>query len=125
MIDRLDNVGGFSYHHEGPYDATYRAKNTSKKHGPVYALKHSNEAALKATPRDKIIDSLEGRRPLDGVAFFPPGTTDRDGQKYDYQEEYGMTNEDPGDYKPWPRTVSFDLLLPISNPDQPADVSGF
>lgn len=106
MIDRLDNVGGFSYHHEGPYDATYRATNTSKKHGPVYALKESTEEALKATPRDKIIDSIEGRRPLDGVAFFPPGTTDRDGQRYDYKEEYGLTNEHPGDYKPWTKTVS-------------------
>ncbi|KAK2758695.1 hypothetical protein FQN54_003385 [Arachnomyces sp. PD_36] len=118
MIDRLDNVAGFSYHHEGPYDATYRAKNISRRQGPVYALKHSTEEALKATPRDKIIDSLEGKRPLDGVAFFPPGTTDRDGQRYDYKEEYGMTNEDPGDYKPWPSTKieEFKINPPYQRP---------
>ena len=110
MIDRLDNIGGISYHHDGPYDATYRANNLSTRHGPVYALKHSNEEALRATPRDMVIDSIKGRRPLDGVAFFPPGTTDRDGQKYDYKEEYGMTTEDPGDYKPWPSTVSLSLM---------------
>lgn len=72
-IDSLDNIGPGAYHHEGPYDATLLARNTSSAFSPVEAVRASNEEALKATPKEKIQDSIEKHRPLDGVAIVPPG----------------------------------------------------
>ena len=72
-IDSLDNIGPGSYHHEGPYDPTLLARNTSSVSSPVEAVKDSNEEALKATPTEKIQDSIARHRPLDGVATVPPG----------------------------------------------------
>jgi hypothetical protein len=105
IIDRLDNIDGFHYHHEGPFDPVCRERNTSAKKSPIDALRTSNEEALRATPRDKILDSILGHRPLDGVAFYPPGTTDRFGQTYDYEEGYNMMTEDRGNFKRWPGVV--------------------
>ncbi|KAL9126222.1 MAG: hypothetical protein Q9217_004702, partial [Psora testacea] len=76
-IDSLDNVAGGAYHHEGPYDATLLARNISSKSAPVEAVSTSNEEALKATPKEKIQDSIEKHYPLDGVATVPPGMADR------------------------------------------------
>jgi hypothetical protein len=73
VIDSLDNIGPGAYHHEGPYDATLLARNTSSTFSPVEAVRASNEEALKATPKEKIQDSIEKHRPLDGVAIVPPG----------------------------------------------------
>ncbi|CEJ57799.1 hypothetical protein PMG11_06479 [Penicillium brasilianum] len=102
IIDKLDDVTSYSYHHEGPYDAVCPERNRISHHSPLEAVRESNEEALRATPRDKIIDSLHSHRPLDGTAYFPPGTTDRDGQTYEYEEgsnmmdEYGMFMRLPG-----------------------------
>lgn len=93
-IDSLDASGLNSYHHEGPYDATLFARNNSWKSSPVAAVKDSNEEALKATPHEKIIDSVKGHRPLDGVAAFPPGTQDRNGHVYKYKEGDNMMIEE-------------------------------
>lgn len=93
IIDHLDNVGIYSYHHEGPYDAVCAERNRDSKHSPLEAVKESNAEALKATPRDKILDSLNSHRPLDGTAFFAPGTTDRSGQLYDYEEGSNMMDD--------------------------------
>ncbi|KAI9934634.1 hypothetical protein ASPWEDRAFT_44080 [Aspergillus wentii DTO 134E9] len=93
IIDMLDDAGFLQYHHEGPYDAVYPERNRNSKHSPIEALKESNAEAIKATPQDKIADCLDSHRPLDGVAFFPPGTTDRDGHTYDYEEGPNMMNE--------------------------------
>lgn len=110
-IDALDNIGpdGKAYHHGGPYDATLRVRNTSLHSSPVEAVRQSNAEALKATPQDKIMDSVRGHRPLDGVATYPPGFTDRSGQTYEYTEgENMMIGSGPGDtpeggaYKRWP-----------------------
>ena len=110
-IDALDNLGpdGRAYHHSGPYDATLYARNNSSAKSPLEALAHSNAEALKATPQDKIRDSIRGHRPLDGVATYAPGMTDRNGQTYDYVEgENMMIGSGPGDrpeggaYKRWP-----------------------
>lgn len=49
-IDRLDNLTG-AYHHEGPYDATLLARNTSYTSSPIQAVSATNQEALKATPR--------------------------------------------------------------------------
>lgn len=105
LIDNLDHSGLGHYHHEGPYDATLFARNNSYKSSPVAAVSSTNEEALRATPHDKIIDSVRGHRPLDGVAAFPPGTTDRDGQVYNYKEGDNMMTEENapgGPYKRWP-----------------------
>jgi hypothetical protein len=93
IIDELDDVTSYSYHHEGPYDAVCPERNRVSHNSPLEAVRESNEEALRATPRDKIIDSLHSHRPLDGTAFFPPGTTDRDGQTYEYEEGSNMMNE--------------------------------
>ncbi|BDD57723.1 hypothetical protein MPDQ_003579 [Monascus purpureus] len=93
VIDRLDNVSGYSYHHEGPYDAVYAERNRDNKFSPVAALKESNEEALKATPPDRIIDAINSHRPLDGTAFFAPGTADGEGRVYQYEEGANMMNE--------------------------------
>jgi len=98
-IDRLDVTGGM-YHHDGPYDAALLARNTSFMSSPLEALSTSNEEALKATPREKIIDSIEKHRPLDGVAMVPPGLTDELGRRYDYQEGADLMVEDG--YRRWP-----------------------
>ncbi|PLB50697.1 hypothetical protein P170DRAFT_354009 [Aspergillus steynii IBT 23096] len=93
IIDRLDDAGIYQYHHEGPYDAVYPERNHDTKASPVEALQTSNAEALKATPSDKIRDCLDGHRPLDGVAYFPPGHTDREGQTYEYEEGTNMMND--------------------------------
>ncbi|EAW15192.1 uncharacterized protein ACLA_058540 [Aspergillus clavatus NRRL 1] len=93
IIDRLDDVGFFQYHHEGPYDAVYAERNHDSKCSPIEALRESNEEALKATPKDKIADCLQSHRPLDGVAFYPPGTTDKTGKTYEYEEGVNMMND--------------------------------
>ena len=115
-IDQLDVVGG-NYHHEGPFDATYMARNTSYVSSPLEALARSNEEALKATPKEKIIDSIERHRPLDGVAIYPPGEVDRNGQVYNYEPgENLMIDLDPegGAYKRWPGVVRSDsTFLPL------------
>jgi Pal1 cell morphology protein len=107
IIDALDNVGGASYHHPGPYDATLYARNNNFHTSPVQAVAGTNAEALKATPREKIIDSVQGHRPLDGVASFPPGTTDRNGHIYQYEEGDNMMiggghEPEGGAYKRWP-----------------------
>lgn len=106
MIDDLDTVGGAKYHHEGPFDVSYLARNTSYESSPLEALSGSNEETLKATPREKIMDSVQKHRPLDGVAMVPPGMHDRNGNLYEYQEGPNMMIEDGGNYKRWPGVVS-------------------
>jgi len=103
-IDSLDNVAGTAYHHGGPYDATLYARNNSA-NSPLQAVADSNAEALKATPREKIVDSVQGRRPLDGVAAYAPGEADRNGNVYQYGRGDNMMVEgDPegGAYKRWP-----------------------
>lgn len=105
IIDNLDNVGGARYHHEGPFDVAYLARNTSYESSPLQALQASNQEALKATPREKIIDSVEKHRPLDGVAITPPGMRDRMGNLYQYEEGPNLMIENGGNYKRWPGVV--------------------
>ncbi|CAF9910368.1 hypothetical protein IMSHALPRED_009178 [Imshaugia aleurites] len=102
-IDRMDTVGGF--HHDGPYEATMLARNMNYINSPVEAVSTTNEEALRATPREMIKDSVEKHRPLDGVAMVPPGTEDRYGNVYSYQEGTDMMIENSpegGAYKRWP-----------------------
>lgn len=103
-IDKLDWSSG-SYHHDGPYDATLIARNTSFANSPLEAVATSNREALKATPREKIIDSIRKHRPLDGVAMVPPGMPDREGRVYNYEEGTDLMIEEGGNYKRWPGVV--------------------
>ncbi|KAL8716934.1 MAG: hypothetical protein Q9225_005772 [Loekoesia sp. 1 TL-2023] len=100
-IDKLDLVGG-GYHHEGPFDAASLARNQQYKNSPIEAVAGANAEALKATPEEKIIDSVRKHRPLDGIAAVPPGQADRDGRLYNYQEGTDLMIEDGGNYKRWP-----------------------
>jgi len=103
-VDRLDDLTSH-YHHEGPYDATLLARNTSYVNSPIEAVSTTNEEALKATPREMVKDSVEKHRPLDGVASVPPGIEDRYGNKYNYREGTDMmieNNPEGGAYKRWP-----------------------
>ncbi|CAI7654751.1 unnamed protein product [Penicillium viridicatum] len=104
IIDRLDNVTSFSYHHEGPYDAARPERNRFAQSSPLEAVKESNAEALRATPHHKIADALNSHRPLDGVAFYPPGTMDRDGQEYSYEEGSNMMNDFAGNFMRLPGT---------------------
>lgn len=67
MIDRLDVAGYGKYHHEGPYDAALLARNTSWESSPIAAVTDTTEEALKATPRENILDAVRRHRPLDGT----------------------------------------------------------
>ncbi|KAJ4287305.1 hypothetical protein N0V90_012703 [Kalmusia sp. IMI 367209] len=104
VIDRLDktNLSGFAYHHEGPYDAANISRNLNHKHSPVAAVADSNEEALKATPRENIVDAVQKHRPLEGTAVVPPGMQDRFGRTYNYKEGADLMREPGADYKRWP-----------------------
>ena len=103
-IDQLDSVGG-QYHHDGPFDATLLARNTSFLSSPVEAVSGTNEEALRATPHEKVVDSIERHRPLDGVAIVPPGIADGTGRTLHYQEGADLMIEE-GNFRRWPGVVS-------------------
>ncbi|KAF2118140.1 hypothetical protein BDV96DRAFT_569342 [Lophiotrema nucula] len=101
-IDRLDLSMGVSYHHEGPYDAANLSRNLDYKHSPVAAVRRSNQEALRATPKENIVDALSKHRPLEGVADLPPGMADRFGRILTYEEGADLMREPGGDYRRWP-----------------------
>lgn len=104
LVDRLDPaIGGVPYHHEGPYDAASLARNRDPAIAPVNALQESNAEALKATPQENVRDAIEKHKPLDGVAYVPPGVPDRFGRTYEYEEGDDMMRERGEDegYKRW------------------------
>ncbi|KAI9732439.1 MAG: hypothetical protein M1834_001647 [Cirrosporium novae-zelandiae] len=100
-IDSLD-LTGHSYHHEGPYDAAMFSRNTNKKYSPLEAVADTNREAIKATPQEKLYDSIKHHRPLDGIAITPPGVPDEFGRYYSYKEGPNLMIEDGGNYKRWP-----------------------
>ncbi|KAF1840572.1 uncharacterized protein K460DRAFT_323380 [Cucurbitaria berberidis CBS 394.84] len=101
IIDRLDKSGVSQYHHEGPYDAANIARNKHVKYAPIAAVKESNLEALRATPRENIVDAVTRHRPLEGVAIIPPGMPDRFGRVLNYQEGADLQREPGGDYRRW------------------------
>jgi len=108
-IDALDrSVIGGAYHHEGPYDATLLARNTSYESSPVAAVKGTNEEAIRATPRENIKDSLDKHVPLQGTAIIPPGMAGLDGKAMRYEEGADLMREQDapgGAYKRWEGVV--------------------
>ena len=105
QVDLMDK-SALRYHHEGPYEATLLTRNTSWTNAPIAAVTETNNEALKATPRDKIKDSLNDHRPLDGVAIVPPGMPDAMGRVMDYEEGADLMREDGANYKRW-RNVDY------------------
>ncbi|KAG8163599.1 hypothetical protein KVR01_006896 [Diaporthe batatas] len=105
-IDRLDTSPfGGPYHHGGPYDATMKSFNLNSKFSPVAAVRESNRAAWKATPREAKLDALLRGRPLDATASVPPGERALNGELMDYEYSTDMLR-DPlaggGPYRRWP-----------------------
>jgi hypothetical protein len=108
-IDSLDRSIFGAYHHEGPYDATLLARNISYQSSPVAAVRESNEAALRATPRERVQDSLVKKVPLSGVAVIPPGMAGLDGKVMEYEEGADLMREPDaqgGAYRRWEHVVS-------------------
>ncbi|KAL7620399.1 hypothetical protein AAE478_009394 [Parahypoxylon ruwenzoriense] len=103
-VDVLDNTGiGGAYHHDGPYDAALASRNRDKRYAPIEAVKYSNEEALKATPRENIMDSLERHVPLQGTASIPPGHRDLGGRVMDYEEGDDLMRESDAPGGPYKR----------------------
>ncbi|KAH8725275.1 hypothetical protein GQ44DRAFT_707452 [Phaeosphaeriaceae sp. PMI808] len=107
IIDRLDAAGFARYHHEGPYDAANIARNKHVKYAPIAAVRETNEEALRATPRENIIDAVTKHRPLEGVANIPPGVPDPFGRVLHYKEGADLQREPGGDYRRWAGVVIF------------------
>lgn len=112
IIDQLDSASTLQYHHEGPYDAVYPERNVYSQRSPLEAVKDSNEEALRATPMYKIMDSVYRHRPLDGVAYYPSGMTDPEGQTYSYTEGDNMMTKSHGLF---PKPFGEVSLLEVSN----------
>jgi hypothetical protein len=112
VIDRLDKASFGRYHHEGPYDAASLARNQDVRYSPVAAVKDSNEEALRATPRENVVDAVQRHRPLEGVANIPPGMADRFGRVLDYEEGADLQREPGGDYRRWTGVVRLSHVLP-------------
>lgn len=104
-IDVLDDTGiGGIYHHDGPYDATLASRNKDKRYAPVEAVKYTNTEALKATPRENVVDSLQRHVPLQGTASIPPGHRDMSGRVMQYEEGADVMREPDapgGPYRRW------------------------
>ncbi|KAF4592152.1 protein kinase [Ophiocordyceps camponoti-floridani] len=103
-IDALDTIGP-RYHHSGPYDAALPSRNINATTSPLAAVHDSNMEALRATPRENVIDALSRNVPLQGVASIPPGETDLSGRVMEYAEGADLMREADsagGAYKRWP-----------------------
>jgi hypothetical protein len=115
VIDVLDkSVFGGAYHHEGPYDATLLARNTSFQNSPVEATRVTNAEVIRATPRENIKDSLDKHVPLQGTAVIPPGLSGYDGRPMNYEEGTDLMRDPDapgGAYKRWEGVVSFLTLV--------------
>ncbi len=118
-IDVLDrSVWGPAYHHEGPYDATLRARNTTDKNSPVAAVKETNAEALRATAPEYIKDSLTRHMPLQGTAVIPSGMAGMNGRVMRYEEGADLMREADapgGAYKRWPGIVSGSRLISLAS----------
>ncbi|KAF4965130.1 hypothetical protein FZEAL_10800 [Fusarium zealandicum] len=102
-IDALDTIGG-TYHHGGPYDATLASRNRNKFYSPVAAVQDTNSEAIRATPREYLIDSLKRHTPLHGTATIPSGAQDFRGNIIEYEEGADLMREPDavgGAYKRW------------------------
>jgi len=115
-IDRLDEIIGPKYHHEGPYDATLLARNTSFASSPVAAVKNTNAEALRATPAEAVKDAVQGHRPLDNTAVIAPGETDQFGRRYDYEEGDNMNIAEGGNLGRWEGVVSCQCCVGFRGP---------
>ncbi|KAJ4863001.1 pal1 cell morphology protein domain-containing protein [Trichoderma breve] len=102
VIDALDTVGGM-YHHGGPYDATLRSRNLDPRTSPVAAVQESNMEALRATPREYVMDSLRHHVPLQGTSTIPSGEYDYRGSRMSYEEGADLMREPDAPGGPYKR----------------------
>ncbi|KJZ73735.1 hypothetical protein HIM_06853 [Hirsutella minnesotensis 3608] len=113
-IDRLDTIGS-SYHHGGPYDAARPCNNLVEKYSPLAAVRESNMEAIRATPAENVIDSLQKSVPLQGTATIAAGATDMRGNVMEYSEGTNLTKEaeaSGGASKRWAGVVSSAFTFP-------------
>jgi hypothetical protein len=97
------------YHHGGPYDATLRSRNLDPRTSPVAAVQESNMEALRATPREYVMDSLRHHVPLQGTSTIPSGEYDYRGSRMSYEEGADLMREPDapgGPYKRYADTVT-------------------
>ncbi|PTB54889.1 hypothetical protein M431DRAFT_85559 [Trichoderma harzianum CBS 226.95] len=102
VIDALDTIGGM-YHHGGPYDATLRSRNLDPRTSPVAAVQESNMEALRATPREYVMDSLRHHVPLQGTSTIPSGEYDYRGSRMSYEEGADLMREPDAPGGPYKR----------------------
>jgi hypothetical protein len=95
-----------AWHHEGPYDAASLARNQRWKDSPLAAISDTNRETLRSVHRDKVHDSIERHRPLDGFAFVPPGVRDVHGNIFYSEEGSDMQRYNGADYRRWTGIVS-------------------
>ncbi|PHH76010.1 hypothetical protein CDD83_4326 [Cordyceps sp. RAO-2017] len=116
-IDRLDTIGP-AYHHAGPFDAALASRNAGNpRYSPLAAVHDSNMEAIRATPRENLIDALSRHVPLQGTASVPPGARDMSGNLMDYAEGADLMREPDaagGAYKRWAGIVSLSCCPPLS-----------
>lgn len=88
LIDSFDNAAPSSYHHEGPYDAVSRARNRNPASSPLRALANQTAGPSNSSRKENKSneDSLNSHRPLPSQPLYPPGTVDREGRVYDFEE---------------------------------------
>ncbi|KAL1838119.1 hypothetical protein VTJ49DRAFT_3024 [Mycothermus thermophilus] len=80
VVDALDETGAALYHHEGPFDAALRARNSSPdpRRNPLDALRDSNSEA----PPGCVLDAIYRGVPLPGT----PGGRDFVGRRGEDEE---------------------------------------
>ncbi|RDA85927.1 hypothetical protein CP532_0833 [Ophiocordyceps camponoti-leonardi (nom. inval.)] len=106
-IDALDSSTpeGHHYHHAGPYEAALPIRNLNPRLSPLAATHASNVEALRATPRQNVLDSLRLHKPIHGVASVPSGGVDGQGNRMEYEEGADIMRDSDaagGPYKRWP-----------------------
>lgn len=123
-IDRLDTTGG-PYHHAGPYDAALPHRNRDSRTSPLAAVRESILEAIRATPRENLVDALSRHVPLQGTASVAPGAADLSGHVMDYAEGADLRESDApgGAYKRWAGVVSAPPAATVVFPSFPAAVT--
>lgn len=88
LIDTLDNAATTLYHHEGPYDALSRVRNRNPALSPLRALENQTAGPNDSSRQENRCNDnkLNSHRPLPSQPLYPPGTVDREGRVYDYEE---------------------------------------
>lgn len=71
-VDCLDHSFGLDYHHEGPFDATFKYRNQGMRYPPISAVARSTQQTIQAVPPESLIAALVNHEPVDDMATIPP-----------------------------------------------------